>query len=268
MCTPRWSGSRSTEQEISAKTSFSCPPAAEPDRLVDAADARAREADPNLRRGRLEIVREGRCAPSMLRTVPGGIQVTDDTTSRSSSAWRATTCARRSRPSTGSRGRSPGRTGSTRRWPSYSEMIEPSSEQLTELLDELSLAARIEGGRYDPKIDAVSTGRARGCGRRPPRRGTGRSLRRWRRRSRSDARRGEAVDLGARPVRAPPRRSRSGRAWSPTDRAPGLPDHAGLGAGRPRPGPARPGAAVAVRHVEWLGGSVAVDGETLTIRLA
>ena len=28
------------------------------------------------------------------------------------------------------------------------------------------------------------------------------------------------------------------------------------------------GAAVAVRHVEWLGGSVSVDGETLTIRLA
>src|SRR5438876_2520355 len=39
----------------------------------------------------------------------------------------------------------------------YSEMIEQASEQLTELMDELSLVARIEGGRYEPKLDSVST---------------------------------------------------------------------------------------------------------------
>ncbi|MBV8479504.1 MAG: HAMP domain-containing histidine kinase, partial [Actinobacteria bacterium] len=32
----------------------------------------------------------------------------------------------------------------------YVEMIEAASKQIAELLDELSLAARIEGGRYDP----------------------------------------------------------------------------------------------------------------------
>ncbi len=39
----------------------------------------------------------------------------------------------------------------------YSEMIEMASAQLAELLDELSLAARIEGGRYDPKLLPVDT---------------------------------------------------------------------------------------------------------------
>jgi len=47
---------------------------------------------------------------------------------------------------------------------SYSEMIETASKQLAELLDELSLAARIEGGRYDPKLESVTTG-ASGCSR-------------------------------------------------------------------------------------------------------
>jgi signal transduction histidine kinase len=40
----------------------------------------------------------------------------------------------------------------------YSEMIEAASGQLGELIDELSLAARITGGRYDPKLESVSTG--------------------------------------------------------------------------------------------------------------
>lgn len=40
----------------------------------------------------------------------------------------------------------------------YSEMIEAASQQLAELLDELSLAARIEGGRYDPKLESIATG--------------------------------------------------------------------------------------------------------------
>ena len=39
----------------------------------------------------------------------------------------------------------------------YVEMIEAASGQLAELLEELSLAARIEGGRYDPALqEAVS----------------------------------------------------------------------------------------------------------------
>jgi signal transduction histidine kinase len=37
----------------------------------------------------------------------------------------------------------------------YAEMIEAASDQLGELIDELSLAARILDGRYDPKLEAV-----------------------------------------------------------------------------------------------------------------
>ncbi len=40
---------------------------------------------------------------------------------------------------------------------SYAEMIEAASQQLAELVDELSLAARIESDRYEPKLLAVST---------------------------------------------------------------------------------------------------------------
>ena len=39
----------------------------------------------------------------------------------------------------------------------YSEMIEAAGRQLAELLDELSLAARIEGGRYEAKREPVGT---------------------------------------------------------------------------------------------------------------
>jgi signal transduction histidine kinase len=39
----------------------------------------------------------------------------------------------------------------------YVEMIEAASEQLSELLDELGLVARIESGRYDPTLRDVDT---------------------------------------------------------------------------------------------------------------
>jgi signal transduction histidine kinase len=39
----------------------------------------------------------------------------------------------------------------------YSEMIEAASDQLGELIDELSLAARIQSDRYDPKLERVTT---------------------------------------------------------------------------------------------------------------
>jgi signal transduction histidine kinase len=39
----------------------------------------------------------------------------------------------------------------------YLEMIGAASAQMAELLDELSLAARIESGRYDPALRAVDT---------------------------------------------------------------------------------------------------------------
>jgi signal transduction histidine kinase len=39
----------------------------------------------------------------------------------------------------------------------YVEMIDAASRQIAELLDELSLAARIEGGRYDPLLRESDT---------------------------------------------------------------------------------------------------------------
>ena len=39
----------------------------------------------------------------------------------------------------------------------YVEMIEAASAQLAELLDELSLLARIESGRYEPRIESVDS---------------------------------------------------------------------------------------------------------------
>jgi signal transduction histidine kinase len=39
----------------------------------------------------------------------------------------------------------------------YLEMIDQASRQLAELLDELGIAARIEGGRYEPNLQPVDT---------------------------------------------------------------------------------------------------------------
>ena len=39
----------------------------------------------------------------------------------------------------------------------YLEMIDVASRQLAELLDELGLAARIEGGRYEPNLQPADT---------------------------------------------------------------------------------------------------------------
>jgi signal transduction histidine kinase len=39
----------------------------------------------------------------------------------------------------------------------YVEMIEAASAQLAELLDELSLLARIESGRYEPRIESIDS---------------------------------------------------------------------------------------------------------------
>jgi signal transduction histidine kinase len=39
----------------------------------------------------------------------------------------------------------------------YMEMIDTASRQLAELLDELGTAARIEGGRYEPSLQPVQT---------------------------------------------------------------------------------------------------------------
>ncbi len=148
----------------------------------------------------------------------------------------------------------------------YSEMIEVASQQLGELIDELSLAARIVGGRYEPKLERMGTGEL------------------------ADAvveRLGEervAVSGGGSEVSVDieaTKRSLSSLVQCALR-------HGGLDRVEialdgwelrvaPITASSAPvvlgedlrdlGAAVAVMHVGWLGGSVAVAGETLTIAL-
>jgi signal transduction histidine kinase len=150
---------------------------------------------------------------------------------------------------------------------SYSEMIEQASAQLTELLDELSLVARIDGGRYDPNREPVST----------------RELASAAAERLGEERVGVSGD-GAEIVGDGEAVKRSVSALVQCALRHGGLDRVDVAVDGPllRVTPITPasapvvlgedlrdlGAAVAVRHVAWLGGSVSVDGETLTIRFA
>jgi len=149
----------------------------------------------------------------------------------------------------------------------YVEMINAASAQIAELIDELSLAARIESGHYDPTPREADTlelaqGAAARLGEDRVRvTGSGTALE-------TDAEAVErglaalfqsalrhggldevAVEVGSAEIRL----SRVTPASAPVVLGEDLRDL---------------GAAVAVRLVRRLGGTVAVDGETLVIRLA
>ena len=149
----------------------------------------------------------------------------------------------------------------------YMEMIDQASAQMAELLEELSLAARIESGRYDPVLREVDTLELAASVR--DRLGEDRV-----------AVSGEGAVVST--DEAPVARGVSALAQSALR-------HGGLDSVEvevdgpevrlsPVTASAAPvvlgddlrdlGAAVAVRLVRRLGGSVVVDGETLTIRLA
>jgi signal transduction histidine kinase len=149
----------------------------------------------------------------------------------------------------------------------YAEMIETASQQLAELVDELSLAARIEGVRYEPKLLAVSTADLAAAA--AATLGTERV-----------AVSGEGAAIEADVEAA--RRSVSSLVQCAL-RHGGLDEVAVVADGRalrvsPITAASAPvvlgedlrdlGAAVAVMHIRALGGSVGVDGETLTIRFA
>jgi signal transduction histidine kinase len=149
----------------------------------------------------------------------------------------------------------------------YAEMIETASQQLAELVDELSLAARIEGVRYEPKLLAVST---------------------------ADLAAAAAATLGTERVAVSGEGAAIEADVEATRRSVaslvqcalrhgGLDEVAVVADGRalrvsPITAASAPvvlgedlrdlGAAVAVMHIRALGGSVGVDGETLTIRFA
>ena len=149
----------------------------------------------------------------------------------------------------------------------YVEMIDAASAQLAELIDELSLAARIESGRYEPTVHEADTlelaqaAAARLGEERVRVSGSGAAIE-------TD---GEAVERGLAALfqsalrhggldsvevgvdGADVRLSRVTAASAPVVLGDDLRDL---------------GAAVAARLVARLGGSLSVEGETLTIRLA
>ena len=148
----------------------------------------------------------------------------------------------------------------------YMEMIDAASRQLTELLDELGTAARIEGGRYEPSLQPVDT---------------------------LELAHAAAEQLGEERVRVSGTGAEVQVDPEPTERGVSALAQAALRHGgleevelrvdgtalalSPVTAASAPvvlgqelrdlGAAVAVRVVEALGGSVDLDGETLTVRL-
>ena len=147
----------------------------------------------------------------------------------------------------------------------YVEMIGAASAQMAELLDELSLAARIEAGRYDPALRETDTLQlARNAQERLEGvqvSGDGATIE-------TDV---EAIDRGVSAlVRCTLRHGGLDEVsvvvrGAELDVSPVTPASAPVVLGRDL---RDLGAAVAVRVVEQLGGSVSLDGETLTIRLA
>ena len=148
------------------------------------------------------------------------------------------------------------------------EIIGEASVQMAELLDELSLVARIESGRYDPVLREVGHARARQRRARAARRGPRHGLRRRERTSRRTA---DAVGRGISAlVQSALRHGGLEEAGvvvrgSEIDVSPVTPASAQVVLGEDL---RDLGAAVAVRLVAALGGAVSLDGETLTIQLA
>jgi signal transduction histidine kinase len=149
----------------------------------------------------------------------------------------------------------------------YVEMIDAASGQLDELIEELSLAARIESGRYDPTLREVDTvelaqaAAARLGEERVRVTGSGAVLetdadaveRGLAALFQSALRHGGLDEVGVEVVGAEVRLSPVTAASAPVVIGDDLRDL---------------GAAVAVRLVRRLGGSVAIDGDTLRIELA
>ncbi len=149
---------------------------------------------------------------------------------------------------------------------SYSEMIEAASQQLGELLDELSLAARIESGRYEPKLERV-----------PLREVAAAAAERL-----GAERVGIAGDGGEVLADGEPTKRSVSALVQCALRHGGLERvEVGVDGNELRISPITAasapvvlgddlrdlGAAVAVMHLEWLGGAVALDGDTLAVRL-
>jgi signal transduction histidine kinase len=149
----------------------------------------------------------------------------------------------------------------------YVEMIDAASAQLAELLDELSLAARIESGRYDPTLREADTlelaqaaaarleeGRCHVSGSRAALETDAEAVERGLAALFQSALRHGGLESVTVEVDGPEiRLSPVTAASAPVVLGEDLRDL---------------GAAVAARLVSRLGGSLSIEGETLTIRLA
>ena len=150
----------------------------------------------------------------------------------------------------------------------YVEMIVAAAAQIAELLDELSLAARIESGRYEPGLrEADTLELARNAAARLGEERVARLRRR----------RGVETDPDARRPRCLRPCSSRRSATAGSTRSPSRSTAASCASRRSRTPPPRScsvddlrdlGAAVAVLLVGRLGGSVAVTDGTLSIRVA
>jgi signal transduction histidine kinase len=147
----------------------------------------------------------------------------------------------------------------------YVEMIGAASAQMADLLDELSLVARIEAGRYDPSLRPVDTLE---LARNAQERLEGVQVSGEGATFETDV---DAIDRGVSAlVRCTLRHGGLDEVsvvvrGTEIDVSPVTPASAPVVLGRDL---RDLGAAVAVRVIERLGGAVSLDGETLTIRLA
>jgi signal transduction histidine kinase len=148
----------------------------------------------------------------------------------------------------------------------YAEMIETASQQLAELVDELSLAARIEGDRYEPKLLPVSTGELAES--------VAAKLGAERVDVSGD---GGTVETDADAARSVAALVQCALRHGGLERVAVVADGTELRISPITPASAPVvlgedlrdlGAAVAVLHLRRLGGSVTLDGETLTVRFA
>jgi signal transduction histidine kinase len=135
------------------------------DRLLDARHARARQPDAHVRRGRLQVTGEvARLAHASLGSRYQGVFRIDDI---AFARLVSLACHDLRTPLATVNGfartleRQVELPPPTAR---YVEMIVAAAEQLGELIDELGVAARIQGDRYEPNLQAAdSLALARGC---------------------------------------------------------------------------------------------------------
>src|ERR671934_3043641 len=148
MCAPFWSASRSTVHSICAEISFSTP----------ACDSRIALLTPVTPTRERPIRTSGEEAWRSSVRIRGSMSSEQDTYF---ARLVSLACHDLRTPLATVHGfaRTIARTGDLEEPASrYLEMIEAASGQLAELLDELSLAARIEGGRYEPTTTEVDLG--------------------------------------------------------------------------------------------------------------